>query len=336
MNTRITQKTVANHLGIDISTVCKALRGDPQIAAATRQRVNEAAQNLGYRRDPMLAALANHRRGLKTRPYQACIAWIHNHARDVDMGIFPGYHEYYEGAQHRAKALGYGIEAFYIDDKRMTANRLAGILQARNIQCLVAAPQATTCGTLLLPWQRLCAISIGYTLREPALNLVTNDHFATMSEMLQRLRSRSYRRIGCYLSVAENERMGRRASSAFHAYSKECRVKVEMFQKFQPEKFLRWLRTGRFDAVIAPGSETLSALHGAGLHVPDDMGLAGYALSSSETIVSGMSHNNQRIGELAIDVLCRAFEHGEFGIPEQPIRILVPPRWLENTTLRPA
>ena len=44
-------KTIATELGLSISTVSRALKGDALVTAETRTRVSEAALRLGYRRD---------------------------------------------------------------------------------------------------------------------------------------------------------------------------------------------------------------------------------------------------------------------------------------------
>ncbi|MCD8481310.1 MAG: LacI family transcriptional regulator [Verrucomicrobia bacterium] len=329
----VTQKTIAEVLGLDVSTVSKALNGDPRIAAATRAAVGVEAQRLGYRRDPMLSALANHRRGLRVPGYKATIAWVCNHGPEVDMGVFAGYHEYLAGAQARARQLGYAVERFYVDGRRLNARRLGEILLARNIRSVVVAPQAQNPQPLDLPWDQLCAITIGYTFKEPTLNLVTNDHFFTMTEIMRIVQARGYRKVGCYMSRAENERMGRRAGSAFMAFSKESNVTVALFDTFNDVEFMGWVREQSLDAVIGPGRSALRVLRENGIQPPTDMGLVGYALSADEKVISGMSHSNFRIGELLVDQLCRAFEHGERGIPAQAVRLLVPSVWLENETL---
>jgi LacI family transcriptional regulator len=43
-----TSHDIARHVGISQSTVSRALRGDPRVAAATRLRVEQAARDLGY------------------------------------------------------------------------------------------------------------------------------------------------------------------------------------------------------------------------------------------------------------------------------------------------
>ena len=54
-------KDIALAAGVDSSTVSLALRGDPRISEATRTKVREVAERLGYRRDPALSALAESR-----------------------------------------------------------------------------------------------------------------------------------------------------------------------------------------------------------------------------------------------------------------------------------
>ena len=46
-----TLKTIAASLRLSISTVSRALQGDPSVTAQTRKRIVEAAEQLGYRRD---------------------------------------------------------------------------------------------------------------------------------------------------------------------------------------------------------------------------------------------------------------------------------------------
>lgn len=50
-STPVNQQAIAERLNVSIATVSKALRNQPEISEATRARVLEAAQALGYRRD---------------------------------------------------------------------------------------------------------------------------------------------------------------------------------------------------------------------------------------------------------------------------------------------
>jgi DNA-binding LacI/PurR family transcriptional regulator len=61
---RPTILTIAQACGVTDGTVSRALRGDPRVRAATRERVLAAAQRLGYRPDLAARALKQGRSGL--------------------------------------------------------------------------------------------------------------------------------------------------------------------------------------------------------------------------------------------------------------------------------
>ncbi|HXS37748.1 MAG TPA: LacI family DNA-binding transcriptional regulator, partial [Flavipsychrobacter sp.] len=53
-------KTLANKLGVSVSTVSKALRGSHEIGCDTTKRVLEMAEKMGYRTNPYAGHLRNH------------------------------------------------------------------------------------------------------------------------------------------------------------------------------------------------------------------------------------------------------------------------------------
>ena len=58
---RVTIKQVAQAAKVQYSTVSKALRGSGRIPAATRDRIQRIAEQIGYHRDPVMLALAAQR-----------------------------------------------------------------------------------------------------------------------------------------------------------------------------------------------------------------------------------------------------------------------------------
>ncbi len=330
---RVTQKELAKALGLHVSTVSKALKGDPAIARKTVERVRREAEKLGFVPDPMLSALASYRQQLKPEAYHATIAWVYNHSRREPMERFAGYADYFSGAQMRARELGYRLEEFWVGSKSGAAAALGLVLEARGIRGVIVAPQATLEKTLPLPWERYASVAIGYTLREPALDRVTNDHFTTMTELLETLHRRGYRRIGCYLWETDNERMGRRARSAFQAVSREFQSRVKLYREFQADTFLDWVLKYKLDAVVCRGTEQMQVLLDAGYRVPEQIGLAGYALDAKEAGLSGMQHNNSRIGAAAVEWVSGKSQRSQFGLSECPQRLLITSQWLENGTI---
>jgi DNA-binding LacI/PurR family transcriptional regulator len=330
---RVTQKEIARAMGIHVSTVSKALKGDPAIAAATRARVLDKARSLGFQPDPMLSALASYRNRRRAQQYRATIAWLYNHRRSDSMHDFEGFDDYYEGAKARAEQLGYSLDTFWIDPGQGRATRIGSILQARGIRGVVIAPQSVPGRSIDLAWDHYAVIALGYTLKEPMIDRVSNDHFATMIDLLEGLHQHGYRKIGCYLWEVDNQRMAQRARSALLSLSEGYRSQVKVYQKFAPKDFLKWIRKHAFDSVICRGRREMDVLLDAGYKIPDQLGLAGYALSRDEKWATGMHHNNLQIGSAAIDWISTKLQHGEYGLSSCPQRLLVSSTWLENQTL---
>lgn len=333
MMRRITQKDVADALGFHVSTVSKALKGDPAVAAATREQVRAMADELGFVPDPLLGALASYRKQLKPEAYHATIAWIYNHPRTVVMDEFADYDDYLAGAQARAAELGYRIEPFWVGDAAGSVASLERILQTRGMQGVIVAPQFSLEKGLALDWARYASVAIGYSLSEEGIDRVTNDHFATMASLLERLHDRGYHRVGCYLWETDNRRMGRRAHSAFAAFSSKLGGRVQSYQNFKADAFVAWARRGQFDAVVCRERRQMEVLLAAGFQIPDEIGFAGYALSAHERSLSGMQHNNRRIGAAAVEWLSGKLQRGQFGRSEYPQRLLITSQWLENESL---
>ena len=62
MTAQATLQDVADRAGVHRSTVALALRDNPRISSATRQRVQAIARELGYQLNPLVAALMSARR----------------------------------------------------------------------------------------------------------------------------------------------------------------------------------------------------------------------------------------------------------------------------------
>lgn len=324
----VRQKDVAAELGLHVTTVSKSLLGNPKVSAKTRERVRRKAAELGYRPDPALRALASYRSRDKRKPVRACLGWIVKQRPDCEMERFAAYANYWEGAVARAEALGYRLETFRVEQGGMSEERLTDILRARGIAGCVVAPMDTPGGSLRLNWEELSAVAIGYTLAEPELCRVTNDHFQTMTRLLEALNAEGRARIGLYLWGEDNRRVGKRAASAFQAWSERRGVPVVEYEKADRESFLGWVERHGLDAVVTRKVETKDWLAEAGYSVPGDVKLVSYAWEAGVPY-PGMDHNNGAIGAAAVDWVARMVERGRRGIPGLPESLLVGASWID-------
>ncbi|HRE80630.1 MAG TPA: helix-turn-helix domain-containing protein, partial [Opitutaceae bacterium] len=87
-NRRVTQLDVARKARVHRATVSMAFRNHPNIPAATRQRILQIAERMGYVPDPMLAALAAYRTRIRPSGYHGVIAWVVNSAFDFQWREF--------------------------------------------------------------------------------------------------------------------------------------------------------------------------------------------------------------------------------------------------------
>src|ERR1700758_5798690 len=101
---------IAQSVGVAPSTVSRALRSDPRISAATRQRVEEAAEKLGYRPNPLVSALMANRRRRGGAGEVDVIALVTNYGGRTDWRTKEVCRWEHDGIQRRAGELGFRIE----------------------------------------------------------------------------------------------------------------------------------------------------------------------------------------------------------------------------------
>jgi LacI family transcriptional regulator len=78
----VTMKDVADAVGVSKMTVSRALKGNQHgVAEPTRKRIEEAAERLGYRRNPMVQSLMSQVRRRKTTAIVSEIAAIVQHSQ---------------------------------------------------------------------------------------------------------------------------------------------------------------------------------------------------------------------------------------------------------------
>lgn len=97
---------VAARAGVSVATVSRALRGLPNVAAATRDRVHEAARALDYVADPNAARLAGRRSGAIGVVVPGLGRWsVGQHLAGIQAALAPDRHDLLlyqvDDAEHR-------------------------------------------------------------------------------------------------------------------------------------------------------------------------------------------------------------------------------------------
>ncbi|MFV0416640.1 MAG: LacI family DNA-binding transcriptional regulator [Chthoniobacterales bacterium] len=337
---RVSQKDIAERLGVHVTTVSMALRDSPRLPVKTRKRVQAMAKKMGYQPDPILNALMVYRQRMRSPHFQGTLAWLNIDKRD---GAPPGRGsaEYQAGAAERCKELGWQLSEFRIEDT--SPDRLAKILHSRNIQgLLLPPPQPGGISHLDFDWAPFSALSIGFTMTHPRLHLVANAQYRSARQAVRAIRSLGYERIG-FATIPGNElRTNQNFSSGYLAQErsdKQAGPPLFIFDdtgKSGRKKFIslfsKWIDRHRPDAILALDDDVPGAMKTLGIS-SKTCGLALLHVTPKTKGMAGISQNDFMIGSSAVDYLVGMIHRNERGLPDIPLQILVDGTWVDGASL---
>ena len=336
---RVTVRDIAAAAGVHFTTVSLALRNSPLLNADTRQKLQLMAEQMGYVPDPMLNALVAYRRASHTPRFQAVLIWINNWPQREDLQSNPTFRAYYEGAQERARQLGYLLEEAWLRENGMTPDKLRRIIHARGIQGLLLAPQPFARTWPGIDFAGLPSISFGYSMQPAVLHVVTNHHYHTVSLAFSHLVALGYRRIGFLISEDWDAKVDNNFTAGWQISSQKYADKIVAIPPYKTPledaaKFKNWFKRQRPDVLIGRDDD-LKSLESLGYSIPRDLGFASLDMDVKGSRISGVNENNTLIGQKAVDILVGMIHRSEHGVPETPIRTLVEGVWVPGKTLRP-
>lgn len=344
MNEPATLKDIAHAAGVSLMTVSRVLRGAPRVAAATRARVLAEAERLRYRPDPHLARLMQVVRGRKKVRTRAVIAVIREHL--PQDGLLSASYQYVpvEDIRRRARGHGYEVEEFWLGRDGLTPKRLQSILRARGIEGVIVSPQSTQLPCSRLDYAPFAAVAFGYAMREPALHMCAGNMTLGIQTAAAELTRRGYRRIGVAVTqwIVNRSQFGY-SGGLFH-WQQELpaaeRVPLLLFPNndisrgFDP--FARWLRAHEPDAIITFDTHVPGWLRRLGLRFPEDIGFVAHDWTPKMRDLAGIYQQRDHLAAAAVDLIVTQLSQNEHGVPEVPRQIMIPPRWVDGPSVRPA
>lgn len=317
-------------------TVSYALRNHPAVNAETGRRVREVAEAMGYAPDPALSALVAYRTGNRLPSSHGSLAWI------TDTPESRRIHAYFEepvfrAAAARSKSLGYALEIFRLGPGEYKAAQLERLFHSRGIQGALVAPLNEQRVLEGMTWERISAVAIGRSLRQPRLDHVTADHFEAGYRICATLKERGYRRIA-FLSPSRTDD---RVQHRFYASIRAAALDGErgwtppfLIGESDPVVLARFVEKHRPDAVVSDDPAGLVSLRAAGLRIPEDLGFASTRIFGDDHTISGIRPAMTDIGERAVSFLHMKLLVAERGIPDRAAGTVFPGHWQEGETLR--
>jgi len=326
---KLTLKDLSERLGLARSTVSRALRDDPQIAVATRARVRELAEALGYRPDAAARALTRRRAhavGLML-PRSAELVFVNPYFSELLLGV-----------SGRADETGFALLLSTAPRPDFALwpreGRVDGLLV---LGSSIADADVADLNALVEAHFPVVAVHAG----PRALKAVTvgSNERAGVWQALAHLQQLGHRRV----ALLTGPRGSRYAERRIRAY----RTGVETFGLVADRDLLAATDDSRdggaaaarallergtsFTAVLANNDlvalGALDALRDAGLHVPGDVSLIGFddtplAAVPSPALTS-VRQPTRRLGEIAFDALVTLMAGGQVSSVRLATRLIV-------------
>lgn len=333
---RVTLRDIAQRLEVSHTTISRALRNDPEISKAMRDRVHKTAQAMGYKPDPMLNALAHYRRSQTKTAIAAELAWINHWEIPTDLWKFKEFSLYWKGAFEEADRSGFRLEEFTLE-KGMSLDRLEKILRARNIRGILLPPRGDSAPDYRqFNWDDFCVVRFGHSFEFPHAHLVSSDQLTDGVIAFENIWKNGYRRIGLVTSAKMHTRFSAGFLFSQMKWSPNTRLPALVFKQERAEedskKLKTWLKAHRPDAILTDVSELRDLLASLGYAVPTDVGLATTTILDGNAD-SGINQNSEEIGRAAIQLLISLINHNEIGIPKICREVLVEGCWIDGSSL---
>ncbi|SHM69488.1 LacI family DNA-binding transcriptional regulator [Cryptosporangium aurantiacum] len=265
---RPTLADVAAQAGVSTALASIVMRDAPGASEATRRRVLEVADRLGYHPDSRARLLRSGRSRLL----------------GVVFGVQHAFHgDLVTGLYEAAEKLRYELALSAVTPRRDERTAIGGLLQDRCEALLILGPQSPTSELATLA-SRMPVVALGRDVRHRAVDVVRNADCEGLHQAVDHLVSLGHRRIvhidgGRTPGTAERRR-GYRDAMRHHGLDAEIRVVPGGPTGEDGATATAPLLTDPptaitvFNDLAATG--VLDALRRAGLSVPGDVSVVGY------------------------------------------------------------
>jgi len=327
---RPTIRFVSEATGYSKSTVSMALRDDPRIAMDTRRRIQKAAEDSGYRHNPVVSHLMAQLSMTQKQSYKATLAML-NIDSNPDVFNVPGtIRDWVDSCEKRADELGYRVDRFWLEEPGLTATKLARIFRARNITgvLIINSQAAIKLPDAFAPiWKSFSCMVVGNRIAEPALNYVCNDQYFTTLEAVKKVVGMGYKRPGLVMCEHLDENVELKFSAGFQkGHELFCDgpfIPVIAPGKFDVVVFRDWLTTYRPDAVIVINTWPEQWA----VQLKKKINLISIDRNPLMRKWPGMDQNNGMIGAVAVEQLIGQIHRNEIGLPPVAKCVLIHSTW---------
>lgn len=350
---RVSLQDLADALGLSKATVCRALLGRSRIAEATRLKVKEAAERLGYHPDPALSALAKHR-WVAGDPGRAsyAVALIRIQGteakgrREREAG---NLHPSTEPFRRRCSELGLHYSEWLLEEQH-SPRHLGHVLYSRGVNGVIFKIEGPP-PQFEFPLEHFSCVTIGDDRHVHPTHALIDDWFRGVLQLARRARAAGYRRLGfanfhrrnpaiddlvaAAIGLARAEAQAEHGEQpAVFRYPEGDRPIDEVYDA-ESKRFAAWRRREKPDVILDTNRLAYWWLQDARVALPKQVGYATLMgpASGAEAGLSGVRLNRDLQASQAVELLFNLMQLNMLGLPAHPMRLIISSEWHEGQTL---
>lgn len=337
-HSRVTLRQIADEAGVSLMAVSYALRDNPQIKPATRERIKAIAKQLGYSPDPALSALTAYRDAHHKSRFKGVLGFL-TFKKEADAWKIYNYSTvFFNAARQRAKSLGYNLEPFWARDPGQTG--LEKMLRSRGIDGLLLDLPNTNHDPIPLDISRFCVVGISRSWALSGLDFVSSNHYSNSLKTWDECWRRGYRRIGYISDIQIETKFEYRLMAAF--LERQTSAKLKSAEKIPPlihdynqqPDLKRWIKQYRPELIFSYQFWLKRSLTQLGYKIPEDIGLVSPLLSDDDLTLSGMTQPIEDLGIMGVEMVHSKIMLNQRGLPQCQKALVAEGKWYEGETLR--
>lgn len=327
----VTLEQIARKVGMGKATVSRALRKSGSISEKTRTKILQAAEEMGYRPDPILSAFTQ-RRWDKRSPTGTPLAFVFSSENDAFSS------ECLRSAELHATALGYHLSIYRLNEFASHAHA-SRVLFHRGVRGLILGHQRCEDPPLKLEWDLYSVVACGLRKDHIPASIVMPNVFNGMRLCRQNLQALGYCRPGV---VFMNEGPDDNTAYQMGAHWNESLPLAPFLQEIpstgipaltEIKHFSQWFQHHRPDVILGSNLELFDALTNEGWQFPKDVPYVCFGWNNRLGKVAGIDLHTYLIGVSAVDLLDAQIRSSQRGVPAHKITHMIEPTWVAGETL---
>ncbi|MDQ8193506.1 LacI family DNA-binding transcriptional regulator [Coraliomargarita sp. SDUM461004] len=333
LRNEVSLRDIAAKLGVNVSTVSRALNNQPKVSAALRARVLETANTMGYRPNPYVTRHMEEMRRGQRLPNLSNVAYLNFFAKKN-----PHYQRVINGAKARAEQLGYHFQIVDCDEKEMMGARLERVLLSRGIRGIILSPpswESTEAEVKLqLDWSHFAGAIVTLNQSEIGYDRVYIDPYFSARECVNQAIQLGYKSIFLVDVPILNTRLNHLHKAGF-LVEEDSFTHSQQGLHFEIIECCDTVITQKLKRFEKPVLLTYVHIPELALSCPQDYGVIYLTKPIGQADVCGIAQKKEVVGQFCMDLLAQRLSRGEFGFPSEPKLMAVQGVWeLGNTVCK--